>query len=223
MPRIKTKPKALLFDLDGVLWFSVDAHRQAFEKAFREMGLPLRFTRRRFSPYSGMTTEKALEHVLKDRQIHWNQQRRDRFSEVKRIWAMRYLPTRAPLQARLLATLKQLHRCYRLAIVSSGHPRTVSLFLTRSRARRFFDAAISHADVGVSKPSPKVYRTALRKLRLHPKEALAIEDTVSGTRSAVGAGIPVIGMRGTCAPHLLRKAGAFKTISRITDLLPLCR
>ena len=44
--------------------------------------------------------------------------------------------------------------------------------------------------------------------------------TVSAVNgSAVGAGIPVIGMRGTCAPALLRKAGAFKTVSRITELL----
>ena len=58
----------------------------------------------------------------------------------------------------------------------------------------------------------------MNEMSLDPKDAIAVEDTVSGTHAARGAGIPVIGMRGTCAPQLLRRAGAFKIVSRITDL-----
>src|SRR6188508_2608993 len=100
--------KAILLDLDGVLWFSVDAHRHAFEKTFKEMGFPWRFSPRRFSPYSGMTTEKALEHVLKDRKVRWTPAQLAQFGRLKRKWAMRLLRTHAPLQTRLSYTLKRL-------------------------------------------------------------------------------------------------------------------
>jgi beta-phosphoglucomutase len=213
------RPRAILFDLDGVLWFSVDAHRAAFEKAFHEMGLPLTFSKRAFSPYSGMTTEKALHHVLQDHKIRWTAGRRAEFSRRKRAWALRYLQKEAKLQQRLLPTLKRLRRTHLLGLVSSGHPQTIRVFLKRSRSERLFSVILSHGDVPYSKPHPRIYKTALRRLRLRPHEAVAIEDTVSGTHSARGAGIPVIGMRGTCAPKLLRRAGAFKIVSRLTDLL----
>ncbi|MEV7428448.1 HAD family phosphatase [Nocardioides sp. NPDC092400] len=44
-----------------------------------------------------------------------------------------------------------------------------------------------------SKPDPAVYLLALERLGLAPHEAVAVEDAVSGARSAVGAGIPTVG------------------------------
>lgn len=213
------KNRAILFDLDGVLWFSVDAHRHAFENAFAEMGHPWRFSKRAFSPYSGMTTEKALHHVLKDHHIRWSAGQQAEFSRIKRFWALRLLEKEARLQTKLLPTLKRLSRTHRLGLVSSGHPHTIDVFLRRSRTRRMFDVILSNGDVPFSKPHPRIYQTAIRRLKMNPKDAVAIEDTVSGTHAAKGAGIPVIGMRGTCAPQLLRRAGAFKIVSQITDLL----
>ena len=213
------RPRAILFDLDGVLWFSVDVHRLAFQKAFQEMGVPITYSKHAFSPYSGMTTEKALQHVLKDQKIRWSAKRQAEFSDRKRIWALRYLQKDAKLQKQLYPTLKRLHRTLRIGLVSSGHPHSIEVFLRRSRARRLFSVVLSHGDVPFSKPHPRIYKTALTRLKLQPHEAVAVEDTVSGTQSARGAGIAVIGMRGTCAPKLLRQAGAFKIVSRITDLL----
>lgn len=44
-----------------------------------------------------------------------------------------------------------------------------------------------------SKPDPAVYAFAVARLGVAPAEALAIEDSVSGVRSARGAGVPVVG------------------------------
>lgn len=45
-----------------------------------------------------------------------------------------------------------------------------------------------------SKPDPAVYRWALTTLGAAPEESLAVEDAVAGVRSAVGAGIPTVGL-----------------------------
>jgi HAD superfamily hydrolase (TIGR01509 family) len=44
-----------------------------------------------------------------------------------------------------------------------------------------------------SKPDPAVYRLAGERLGVSGAEALAVEDSVAGVRSAVGAGFPVVG------------------------------
>jgi beta-phosphoglucomutase-like phosphatase (HAD superfamily) len=47
--------------------------------------------------------------------------------------------------------------------------------------------------VPTSKPDPAVYMHALRCLDLSPERGLAIEDSLSGARSALAAGIPTVG------------------------------
>ena len=58
--------------------------------------------------------------------------------------------------------------------------------------RRF--SAEDSLPVPTSKPDPAVYRHACQQLGIAPAEGLAVEDSVSGATSAVGAGCPTIGI-----------------------------
>jgi beta-phosphoglucomutase len=209
----------ILFDLDGVLWFSTDAHRFAFQRALKELKLPWEMTRAQFSHVAGMTTEKAFLEWMKPHRVRVSKQLLDRFSHRKRYWALHYLARNAPLQKRLVSTLRRLGQTRTLGLVSASHPRTVSLFLKRSGTRRFFKVVLSSREIPVSKPSPRGYITALRRLGATANTALAVEDTISGIQAAKGARIQVLGMRGTCDPAQLRRAGAFALVNSISDLL----
>ena len=57
--------------------------------------------------------------------------------------------------------------------------------------RRF--SAEDSLPVPTGKPDPAVYRFALRQLGVGPAEAIAVEDSVPGARSAVAAGVPTVG------------------------------
>lgn len=66
-----------------------------------------------------------------------------------------------------------------------------------------------------SKPDPAIYRHAGRVLGVGPAEAVAVEDSVNGARSAVAAGFPTIGILQFVDPadrdlrvDVLREAGA---------------
>jgi beta-phosphoglucomutase-like phosphatase (HAD superfamily) len=95
--------------------------------------------------------------------------------------------------------LKTLSERYRLALVSSSAAPRVDACLDATGLAEFFPPELRFSAEDslaepISKPDPAIYRHALAALGCAPHQALAIEDSPSGTRSAVGAGIPTVGI-----------------------------
>ena len=61
-----------------------------------------------------------------------------------------------------------------------------------------FDVTVISGQVGVSKPSRRIYAIAADRLGLAPEQCVAIEDSATGVRSAVAAGVPTLAV-----PHLV--------------------
>lgn len=80
-----------------------------------------------------------------------------------------------------------------------------------------FDAMIFAEDVGAEKPDPAPYREALDRLGVPPEDCLAFEDSPNGVTSAVGVGIPVVGLVSTHRPGELREAGAELVVGDFAD------
>lgn len=85
-----------------------------------------------------------------------------------------------------------------LAVVSSSAIERLTACFTATglddlfpHERRF--SAEDSLPVPTSKPDPAIYTFAGEALGVGPDEAVAVEDSVTGTRSAVGAGFPTIG------------------------------
>jgi HAD superfamily hydrolase (TIGR01509 family) len=57
-----------------------------------------------------------------------------------------------------------------------------------------FRVVVSGADLGRPKPLPDVYREACRLMGVPPSDAIAFEDSPSGVRAAVEAGLTVVGV-----------------------------
>ncbi|HEY0779308.1 MAG TPA: HAD family phosphatase, partial [Gemmatirosa sp.] len=55
-----------------------------------------------------------------------------------------------------------------------------------------FSAVVTRADVARGKPHPDLYLEAAARLRVAPEAALAFEDSPTGARAALAAGMPVI-------------------------------
>ena len=81
----------------------------------------------------------------------------------------------------------------------------------------------SAEDVGRPKPAPDAYLHAARQLGFAPQACLVIEDSPTGVRAALAAGIGVLGFLGgshigNTHPELLREAGATALFDRMSDL-----
>lgn len=73
-------------------------------------------------------------------------------------------------------------------------------------------------DCVAGKPDPAPYQVALSKLGIPAEKAIALEDSPSGIRAAVGAGIRTIGIASTHDPDILLEVGSFMAIPDFTDL-----
>ncbi|KAI5780024.1 HAD superfamily hydrolase [Geopyxis carbonaria] len=91
---------------------------------------------------------------------------------------------------------------YGLAVVSSSALRRVVASINKVDQAKFFPkdhvfSAATSLPKPTSKPDPAVYLHACKVLGKETSECVAVEDSKSGTLSAVRAGIPVIGYVGS--------------------------
>ncbi|KAI9886759.1 MAG: hypothetical protein M1823_001402 [Watsoniomyces obsoletus] len=91
---------------------------------------------------------------------------------------------------------------YGLAVVSSSALRRVRASIKKVNQEKYFPhdhvfSAATSLEKPTSKPDPAIYLHALKVLGKKAEECVAIEDSKSGTLSAVRAGIPVVGYVGS--------------------------
>ncbi len=88
------------------------------------------------------------------------------------------------------------------SIVSNSEIWQVKQEIERARIDQFFTGNIfSSEQVANPKPAPDVYNLAIQKLDIKKEELLVIEDSVTGAKAALAAGLKVIGFSG--ASHIL--------------------
>ncbi|BEJ17904.1 hypothetical protein CspHIS471_0701720 [Cutaneotrichosporon sp. HIS471] len=106
----------------------------------------------------------------------------------------------APGAAAALEKVSQRKPAPTLAVVSSSALRRVNVSLQKTGLDHFFGdrvySAASSLAVPTSKPDPAIYLHAMLRLGVTPNECIAIEDSPSGTISAIRAEIPTLGYVG---------------------------
>ncbi len=93
-----------------------------------------------------------------------------------------------------------------IAICSAASRATIEASIHELGIASCFTTVVSADDVERSKPDPAPYRLAAQRVGFPPTECVAIEDTVGGMRSALGAGCKVIAVCHTMEGERLRDA-----------------
>jgi HAD superfamily hydrolase (TIGR01509 family) len=83
---------------------------------------------------------------------------------------------------------------------------------------QFLGKMYSVTEVAQSKPFPDVFLYAARKQGVSPVDCAVIEDTPTGVRAGVAAGMTVFGYCGLTPRQRLIEAGAHHTFERMRDL-----
>jgi beta-phosphoglucomutase-like phosphatase (HAD superfamily) len=82
-----------------------------------------------------------------------------------------------------------------MAIVTTALRADFDLIHESSGLLGFFEFALTREDYPRSKPHPDPYLAALERFGAHPREALALEDSVRGLNSARRAGLDCLVVR----------------------------
>ena len=204
--------RAVLFDLDGTLAETDSLHLPTWVEALLPHGIEVdeAFYRENISGRANAEiVEDLLPNISAREGIEIVETKEASFRE--RAGELEPLPG-------LLHFLESVKKNgSRTGLVTNAPRENVVAVLRALRLEDFFDAVISSEEVRLAKPDPEPYRTALEKLGADPAETLTFEDSVSGIASAVGAGIPTVGIASTQEPERLREAGAFMVAEDFTD------
>jgi FMN phosphatase YigB (HAD superfamily) len=116
--------------------------------------------------------------------------------------------------------LEELHRRYKLAVVSNlGIPEVVPITLERFSIKKYFDAILASGSVGFRKPSPLIFRKALKALGTMPKETAFVGDSLyHDVQGAKMVGVKTIWLKRESNNKENIKVAPDKTINSLEEL-----
>lgn len=176
--------KYLLFDHDGVLVDTEYWYYQATRRALAELGIELdRQTYQQIMVRGAASWELAEQAGIAQARIA-------AMKEQRNSWYQAYLRRENIEIAGVQTMLDELSRQhYRMAIVTTSKYVDFELIHREREIVSHMAFVLTREDYVRSKPDPEPYLEALRRFGAAPHEALVIEDSERGLRSAVAAGI----------------------------------
>lgn len=185
---------AVIFDMDGVLVDSYQAHWESWHFMADELGRGL--TEEQFVRTFGRTSREIIaEHwganSLTDEEIAEFDRRKE---GLYRELVANSFPAMDGARELILA----LHEAgFGLAIGSSGPPANVALAVERLGAQKLFHTLVTGKDVKRGKPDPEVFLTAASRLGVPPARCAVVEDAPVGIAAANAAGMTSIALLST--------------------------
>ena len=180
--------KAVLFDMDGVLFNSMPNHAEAWHRTMAKFGFTL--SREEAYMHEGRTGAGTINIVsLRERGYEATEE------EIKQIYqAKSELFNQYPLAERMPGALEVLTKIKEAGLtpmVVTGSGQTSLLDRLNKNFPGIFqrELMVTAFDVKYGKPNPEPYLMALKKGGLQPNEAIVVENAPLGVQAGVAAGI----------------------------------
>jgi haloacid dehalogenase superfamily, subfamily IA, variant 3 with third motif having DD or ED len=211
-------PKAVFFDMDGVLYDSMKSHAAAWVQALQQMQLP-------FSEYEaymneGRTGASTIDGVYT--QVHGRLATEEEKQQIYRLKSTLFeahgKTEPMPFALELLEIIKS-QQLGIFIVTGSGQP-TLLDSLERNFPGIFKkEKMVTAFDVKYGKPNPEPYLMALKKSGLNPWEVLVVENAPLGVESATAAGLFTVAVNtGPLNPKVLSDSGANIVLDDVKDL-----
>ena len=209
--------KSIIFGSIGTIVETSDIQRKSFNKAFKKFGLDWYWSKteyRKLLQRSG--GENRLSNYSNKKDIKINTKK---LRDLKTKFFNDYLK-KNKLKPRT-GVIDIINFCkknnIKLGFATSTTINNInSIFFTLNNTidKKDFNFIGNNKLVSKKKPYPDIYKIALKKLNLKPRECLAIEDTEESMRSALKAKIRCVAFPGKLHEHKKFK-GAYKIIKKL--------
>ncbi len=203
---MKSQFSAIVFDLDGTLTDSMDAHRRAWDHAFHSLGgfaVPGDEIYRFEGVKSIAFAEAMVEKYSPKCPATLDQLVDDYASRFREEYSLTFFAGAEDLVRSIAQS------GIKIALVS-GAKRVAGHFVDRPDFLEMFDAVVSGDDTKIGKPAPDPYLLGFKLLGVPAAESLVIENAPLGLQSARAAGAACWAVRNNSplSAEELAKSGA---------------
>lgn len=212
------KIQAVLFDLDGTLIDSEYFYFKNWAPILKQEFDLLISYEDWIRDFAGHTTAHNVERLIKDYGFDTTQEYMWQRTRAAYADANMSDIQLMPGAREILAFLKA--QGIRIGLVTSSYRSTVDTVLGKHGLLDYFEFFVTRECVEVPKPDPEPYRLALTTLDLPAECCVAIEDTITGSKSALGAGMQLIAVtkqeveraRLTAVDNIVENLSGVKTV-----------
>ncbi|MBA3603688.1 MAG: HAD family hydrolase [Parachlamydiaceae bacterium] len=185
--------KALLVDFDGTLIDSLSALWNCYQTFMHRHGQMA--TQEEFMMLAGPSLDEIIIYLKSKYNLSADYV--VLYEEYRELVVESYAKDGVlfPEALEVLQSFKNLG--VKLALVTSASSGLIEPFIRRTNLINVFDAIVTHIDGEETKPSPEIYKRAMKYLDITPENAIAVEDSKNGVLSAHGANLYVVQFAGT--------------------------
>ena len=202
----------VIFDCDGVLVDSELITNRVFAQMLNELGIAISLEDM-FERFVGRSMPQCLEIVAK----LLGRPAPQHFVEEYQTRSATALKAELKAVPDIETVLAAMRTPYCVASSGTHEKMQTTLGLT-GLLPHFRGKMYSVTEVAQSKPFPDVFLYAARRQGVMPADCAVIEDTPTGVRAGVAAGMTVFGYCGHTPKQRLIEAGAHHTFERMRDL-----
>jgi len=206
--------KAVIFDMDGVLFDSQPLHFKAEIQTITHFGYPI--SESELKEYLGWYEDDFWKEVISRYNLKATVHQMKEFEHplIENLLRESVLPD--PDLQEILTSLRA--KKLRLAVASSSPRHWVNIVLDGLSIRNLFDEIVSGEDVKNGKPAPDIFLKAANQLGIESSDCIVVEDAPAGIEAANTAGMYSVALRGSVNASLdLSKAK--KEIRHLKELL----
>ena len=217
--------KAVLFDMDGVLYDSMPAHAKSWQQTMEEFGFTST-TPGEFYLHEGRTGKSTINIVF---QREYGREASD--DEVQKIYNRKtelfytYNTGHTIEGAKEMLDMVKAEGLLPILVTGSGQPSLLDKLNDNFPGIFTPETMVTGHDVAIGKPHPEPFLKGLEKGEgLRPNQAIVVENAPLGVTAAHAAGIfTVCANTGPLADEVLKDAGAdivFDNVHALNEKLP---
>ncbi|MDY4078782.1 MAG: HAD family phosphatase [Clostridium sp.] len=178
------KIKAVLFDMDGVIFDTEREYLKEWKEIFEKYGYEMK--KEIYVSVMGRGRKKVKEIFREnfgdDLPIE------EMYIEKDKMLNEAIDNNKVPLKQGALELLEFLkENGYKTALATSAKKDRVKSQVTHAKINNLFDAIVCADDIVNSKPDPEIFLKAAEKVNIKPENCIVIEDSEAGIRAAFNA------------------------------------
>lgn len=175
------KIKAVLFDMDGVIFDTEKAYLDTWIKVFKKYGYEMK--KEIYISVMGTGRKNVKKTFLKI--FGDNLPIEDMYKEKDELLAKIIEEGKVPTKngaEEILLYLKE--NGYKIALATSARRMRVDKQVNMAGLNKYFDVIVTGDEISKGKPDPEIFLKAAHKLSVLPEECIVIEDSPAGIQAA---------------------------------------